>query len=94
MRGVLLLLTAFAAVLSASAEWSDVTMDVYRNWFGEELPHLEVMEIDRVKPDITLKLDEPTARNVYGQKQTNHALFSRSILVTCAVPVFAAICCV
>ena len=51
--------------------WKNVTMDVYRNWFGEELPHLEVMDLDRVKPDITLKLDEPTARNVYGQKQTN-----------------------
>ena len=50
--------------------WKNVTMDVYRNWFGEELPHLEVMDLDHVKPDITLKLDEPTARNVYGQPQT------------------------
>lgn len=51
--------------------WKDVTMDVYRNWFGEELPHLEVMDLDRVKPDITLRLDRPTARNVYGQPQTD-----------------------
>ena len=50
--------------------WKNVTMDVYRNWFGEELPHLEVMDLDHVKPDIVLKLDQPTARNVYGQPQT------------------------
>lgn len=51
--------------------WKNVTMDVWRNWFGEELPHLEVMDLDRVKPDIVLKLDEPTARNIYGQPQSN-----------------------
>ena len=71
MRGALLLSTALAAALSASAEWSDVTMDVYRNWFGEELPHLEAVERDGVKPDIRLELEEPTARNVFGRPQTN-----------------------
>lgn len=60
-----------ALAVRAETPWKDVTMAVYRNWFGEELPHLEAVEEDGVAPDLTLKLREPTAVNIFGRSPSN-----------------------